>query len=165
VNKAIASGVVLGAALVAFASQAQAQGQAQGQAKRAGAVFQPSSDLKWTDVPNFQGVKMAVVEGDPAKGPAHFFIKFEPGFTAPRHHHTADHHATVVAGTLVLTVDDGERRLPPGSFFTFTGKAKHATKCEPGAECVLLIDARGKWDVLVEGAGKAEKRGTREARP
>jgi len=34
-----------------------------------GATLSPAAEAKWTDVPGFQGVKMAVVEGDPAKGP------------------------------------------------------------------------------------------------
>jgi hypothetical protein len=33
---------------------------------------------------------MAVVDGDPAKGPAHAFLKFAPGFSAPRHFHVLD---------------------------------------------------------------------------
>jgi quercetin dioxygenase-like cupin family protein len=149
VKKPIVCLVVFGALLLALAPQAQAQ------AKK-GSLFQPATDLKWTDLPDFPGVKMAVAEGDPAKGPSHIFIKFEPGFTAPRHHHTSDHYVTVVSGTLVLTTPEGERRLPPGSFFSFTGKTKHATRCEAGAECVLAIDSRGKWDVIPEAGAKAE---------
>ena len=79
------------------------------------------------------------------------------GFTAPVHHHTANHFVTVVAGTLVLTVDGSEQKLPPGSFFAFTKKAKHATACAAGADCVLSVDSRGKWDVLVEGQKSPKK--------
>lgn len=42
-----------------------------------------AADLKWNDVPDFPGVKIAVGSGDPAKGAAHFFMKFVPGFAAP----------------------------------------------------------------------------------
>ena len=69
---------------------------------------------------------------------------------APVHHHTANHSVTVVAGTLVLTVDGKDQKLPPGSFFTFTNKAQHATACEKGADCILSMDVRGKWDVVPE---------------
>ena len=55
---------------------------------------------------------------------------------------------TVVTGTMVLTVDGQDRKLPAGSYFALTGKKPHATRCEAGAECVLAIDARGKWDVV-----------------
>ena len=82
------------------------------------------------------------------KGPAHFFIKFAPGFSAPLHHHSANHHVTVISGTVVLTVDGKEHKLPAGSYFAFSGKKPHATRCDTGAECVLSVDARSKWDVV-----------------
>jgi quercetin dioxygenase-like cupin family protein len=122
-----------------------------------GALLVPAADIKWNDVPDMAGVQMAAVDGDPSKGPSHFFIKFVGGFTAPVHHHSANHFVTVVAGTLVLTVDGSEQKLPPGSFFAFTNKAKHATACAAGADCVLSVDSRGKWDVLVEGQKTAKK--------
>lgn len=152
-KKVIVSVVVLGALSLMLAPLVEVQAQA-----KRGAVFQPATELKWNDVPEFQGLKMAVVEGDPAKGPSHFFIRFDPGFTAPRHHHTSDHHVTVVSGTVVLTTEEGEKRLPPGSFFSFTGKTKHATRCEAKSECVLAIDARGKWDVVPEAGGQPKAR-------
>jgi quercetin dioxygenase-like cupin family protein len=127
------------------------------QAKGAGAsVVTAAADLKWNDVAGFPGLKMAVVSGDPAKGAAHFFMKFSPGFAAPLHHHGADHYVTVTAGTLVLNIDGKDVKLPAGSYFSFSGKKPHMTKCEAGAECILFNDARGKWDVVPEGAPKAE---------
>ena len=115
-----------------------------------------AADLKWNDVPDFPGVKMAVVSGDPGKGAAHFFIKFAPGFAAPLHHHNSDHSVAVVAGTVVLNIDGKDVKLPVGSFFSFHGKKTHSTKCDAGADCVLFVDTRGKWDVIPEAAAKAE---------
>lgn len=127
------------------------------QAKGAGAsVATAAADLKWNDVPDFPGLKMAVVSGDPAKGAAHFFMKFPAGFAAPQHHHSADHYVTVLAGTMVLNIDGKDVKLPAGSYFSFSGKKHHMTKCDAGADCVLFIDARSKWDVVPEGAPKAE---------
>jgi quercetin dioxygenase-like cupin family protein len=120
------------------------------------AVLLPAGEVKWADVPGFPGVQMAAVGGNPAKGPHHSMLKFTGGFEAPLHHHTTDHYGTVVAGTLVLTSGGKEVRLPPGSYFAFTGKMPHTTKCEAGADCVLAIDARGKWDVVPE-KGKTGK--------
>ena len=110
------------------------------------------ADLKWADGPGFKGVKMAVADGDPSAGPAHFFMKFVGGFKAPMHHHTADHFVTVVSGTLVLTIDGKDVKLPAGSYFSFTKAKPHATACAAGADCVLVIDSRDKWDVLPEAA-------------
>jgi hypothetical protein len=47
-------------------------------------------------------------------------------------------------------VEGKEQRLPPGSFFAFTGKARHAARCEGREACVMFIDARGPWDVVPE---------------
>jgi len=120
-----------------------------------GAVYFPTADLKWSDVSGFPGVQMASLQGDPGKGASHFFLKYASGFTAPVHHHTAKHYVAVVAGTLVLTVDGKEHKLPAGSYFAFTNRNQHATRCQAGAECVLAMDARGKWDVVP--AAKAAK--------
>jgi len=125
-------------------------------AKGGAAVFTPAPDVKWADVPGFPGVQMAVLNGNPAKGAHHSMLKFKAGFEAPLHHHTTDHYGTVVAGTLVLTSAGKEVKLPPGSYFSFTGKMPHSTKCDAGADCVVAVDARGKWDVVPEG-GKAKK--------
>jgi quercetin dioxygenase-like cupin family protein len=121
-------------------------------------MLTPASDVKWAEAAGMPGVKMAALDGDPGKSASHFMMKFAPGFAAPLHHHSSDHHVVVVAGTLVLTVDGKETKLPPGSFFTFKGKKPHMTKCDAGAECVLVIDSRGKWDVVPEDAKPAEKK-------
>lgn len=71
---------------------------------------------------------------------------------------SSDHYGTVVSGNLVLVVDGKENKLPAGSYFAFTGKAKHATRCEAGADCVLAIDSRGKWDVVPADAKPAAKK-------
>lgn len=113
------------------------------------AVLVPAGELKWSDVPEFPGLKMAPVHGDPAKGPSHFFLRMPGGFAAGMHFHNADHWVAVVSGTLVLGPEGGaEKSLPAGSGFGFTGKKKHTTKCAAGEDCLLFIDARGKWDVI-----------------
>ena len=119
-------------------------------AKGGSATLTPAADMKWTDVEGFPGVKVAALQGDPAKGANHVMLKLPSGFSAPLHHHTADHYVTVVTGTLVLTVDGKETKLPPGSYFAFMGKKSHLTKCEAGADCTVFIDNRAKWDVVPE---------------
>ena len=93
---------------------------------------------------------MAVVSGDPSKGPAHFFVKLPSGFLAALHHHTADHYVVVMSGTMVETVGGQDHTLPAGSYWQFTGKAVHTTKCTDAAGCTLFVDARAKWDVVPE---------------
>ncbi len=120
-----------------------------------GAMLTPAQSMKWADVPDAPGLKMSVVEGDATKGPHHFFLKLPAGFTAPVHHHSADHFGTVVSGTLVLTVDGKDNVLPTGSYLGFTQKTKHATRCEKGADCVLFISTKGAWDIVPAEAPKA----------
>ena len=141
---------IAAAALVSVVSFAQAADNA---------VLAPAGDLKWQDVPDAKGVQIATIpgQGDPGKGASHFFLKFAPGFSAPVHHHTSNHYVTVVSGTLVLTVDGKDHKLPPGSYVAFTGKKPHATKCDAGADCVLAMDVRGKWDVVAPKAAAKKK--------
>ena len=143
--KNIATIFAMTLSVAAFAPHAAAK-----DTKGGSAILIPAGDLKWTDVAGFPGVKMAVVEGDPAKGPARFMIKFTGGFAAPMHHHSSDHHGNVISGTVVLTVDGKENKLPAGSYFSFKGKKQHVTKCEAGADCLIALDSRGKWDVIPE---------------
>ena len=136
--------------MVPVLSAPMALGAAEGaKAKKAGtAVLTPADDIKWNDVPGSPGVSLAVLQGDPAKGPHHSMLKFKDGFAAPLHHHSSDHYGTVVSGTLLLTVDGQETALPAGSFFMFKGMKQHSTQCAPGADCVIALDVRGKWDVV-----------------
>ncbi len=150
----LSSLAALSLTFAAFASPAPAKEGKQA----ASALLLPAGDLKWNDVPDFPGLQTAALEGNPAKGAAHFLIKFKDGFAAPLHHHSSDHFVTVVSGTLSLTVDGKETKLPAGSFFLFKGKKPHITKCEPGADCVISVDVRRKWDVVPEGAKPAAKK-------
>ena len=122
------------------------------------ATLTPASEMKWNDVEGFPGVKIAALQGDPAKGAHHSMQKLPAGLNAPLHHHSPDHYVTVLTGTLVLTVDGKETRLPPGSYFHFTGKKPHLTRCEAGADCMLFADVRGKWDIVPEGEKPAAKK-------
>lgn len=116
-----------------------------------GAVVTPKADVKWTDA-GIPGVSTAVVQGDMTQGPSHFYLKYEGGFVSPSHHHSADHYVTTVSGNLVIVAAGKEQRLAPGSYFAFTEKAAHVTRCEGSEACVMFIDARDKWDVVLEAS-------------
>jgi quercetin dioxygenase-like cupin family protein len=111
------------------------------------AVLNPIADLKWTNA-GIPGVSTALVQGDMAKGPSHFYLKYAAGFVAPVHHHSPDHYATTISGNLVLIAQSKEYRLAPGSYFAFVDKAQHGGRCEGDQDCVMFIDARGPWDVV-----------------
>jgi quercetin dioxygenase-like cupin family protein len=152
--KSIAAVFAMTMTVTAFAPLATAK-----DTKKAGsAVLMAASDLKWSDVANRPGVQRAVLRGDPDKGAHHAMLKLAGGFMVPLHHHSSDHYVTVLSGTMVFTVDGKEYKLPAGSYFSFVGKKQHLTKCEAGADCVLFVDSRGKWDVLPEEGKSAAKK-------
>ena len=122
-------------------------------AGKGAAVVKPRAELKWTEG-GIPGVSSATVEGDMAKGPSRFYLKYAAGLVTPLHHHSADHYVTTVSGTLVLVVDGKETRAPQGSYFAFTGGIPHAARCEGSEDCVMFIDARGPWDVVPEAGAK-----------
>jgi quercetin dioxygenase-like cupin family protein len=142
--------VALAAALTAMTAAPM-----ESMAKGGHATLTPAAEVKWTDVEGFPGVKVANLQGDSGKGANHIMMRLPGGFAAPLHHHSADHYVTVVSGTLALTVDGKETKLPPGSYFAFTGKKQHLTKCDAGADCTLFLDNRGKWDIVPEADKKA----------
>ena len=152
--KSIAAAFAMTLAATAFAPHGIAKDTKTG----GSAALMPASSLKWSDVPGFPGVQITALQGNPDKGAHHSMLKLPGGFAAPLHHHTPDHYVTVVSGTLVLTVDGKETKLPAGSYVSFTGKKRHITKCESGADCVLSVDSRGKWDVLPEDGKPAVKK-------
>ncbi len=150
-SKAVVCSALVALAAVSAAAQPAAQ-MAPAAAAKANLVA--VGDLKWVDVPDTPA-KMATVKGDAAKGPHASFIKLPAGFSAPLHSHSADHQVAIVAGTLTLTPEGGTaKKLGPGSWFEFTGKKKHVTTCDAGADCVLFIVAKAAWDLVPADTAK-----------
>jgi quercetin dioxygenase-like cupin family protein len=134
------------ASAIAFACACSTTAFAQGRGK---ATVMPASAVKWADA-GVPGVSVAAADGDMKKGASHFFLRYAAGFKAPLHHHSPDHHVVTVTGNLALIVDGKENSLPPGSAFSLRNKAPHAVRCEGSQDCVMFIDARGRWDVVAE---------------
>jgi mannose-6-phosphate isomerase-like protein (cupin superfamily) len=111
-------------------------------------VVVTKANLKWKDMGN--GVAAAPVSGDMEKGASRFFLKYPVGLVTPKHHHSADHYATVVSGTITLTVEGKEHKLGPGAYFALTKRASHTAKVEGNEEAVFFIQADGPWNVVME---------------
>ena len=145
-----------GFALVLLALTAHADPKTDAAAKskppalKNGAILLKTSDLDWVEDAKRPGTWRALAEGNPDTGPAHFYLKYQKGFTGGEHHHTFDHGGWVLEGTVILVIDGQETKLPPGSFYFVAGKKPHAAKCDPAADCVMTVDVRGKWDVVPE---------------
>ena len=113
------------------------------------AAVTAKADLQWKEM-GIPGVASATVSGDMAKGPSRFFLKYPKGLVTPMHHHSADHYATVISGSITLTVNGKDHLLGPGSYFALTGKASHMARVEGNEDAVFFIQADGPWDVVAE---------------
>jgi glyoxylate utilization-related uncharacterized protein len=111
------------------------------------AVVVAKADLKWKDMGN--GIAAAAVSGNMDKGASRFFLKYPVGLVTPKHHHDADHHVTLVSGTITLNAGGKDHKLVPGSFFSLTKKAMHTVKVEGNEEAVFFIQANSPWNVVM----------------
>jgi mannose-6-phosphate isomerase-like protein (cupin superfamily) len=111
-------------------------------------VVLPAADLKWNAM-GTSGVAAAPVSGDMEKGPCRFFLKYPAGLVTPLHHHTADHHVTVISGSITLTVGGKEYRLGPGSYFMLGDRAPHTARVEGSEPAIFFIQADAAWDVVM----------------
>lgn len=145
------------ASIAADAPAAKAKPAAHAAAKP---VIWPAGELKWIDAPGAPaGVKMAVLWGDPTKGPHGAIHKFPAGFKAPLHTHSADLHEIVISGTIIHGEADGkETRLGPGSYLFGPHTEKHTTACDAASECELFAEANGKFDIKMVEEKKMEKK-------
>lgn len=112
------------------------------------AVVVAKANLKWKDMGN--GITAAPVSGNMEKGASRFFLKYPVGLVTPKHHHDTDHYATVVSGTITLTVEGKDHKLGPGAYFALTNKASHTAKVEGNEDAVFFIQALGPWNVVME---------------
>jgi len=111
-------------------------------------VVLAKADLKWKALGS-SGIAAAPVTGDMDKGACRFFLKYPAGLVTPMHHHTANHHVTVISGTLTLTVGGKVHRLGPGAYFMLADRAGHIAKVEGNEDVVFFIQAEGPWDVVM----------------
>jgi quercetin dioxygenase-like cupin family protein len=59
-----------------------------------------ADDIQWQDAPGYNGVKMAVIAGDPSKPGVYVVrVKFPPGIMSRPHYHPDDRYAVVLKGT------------------------------------------------------------------
>lgn len=98
---------------------------------KAGFVRITPDEVKWTERPGYDGVKFAVISGDPSK-PGIYVIraKFSPGTMTRPHWHPEERLVTVLQGTWWAgegDTFDPEKTAPlkAGSFMLHPAKAHH----------------------------------------
>jgi quercetin dioxygenase-like cupin family protein len=88
-------------------------------------------DVQWRELSGYNGVKFAVIEGDPSKPGVYVVrVKFPPGIMSRPHFHPEDRYAVVLKGTWYTgtgdTFDpDKTVGLMPGSFMKHPAGAHH----------------------------------------
>ena len=132
----------LAAAVVLFTVNARADKD------KAGFVRVTPEEVKWMDRPGYDGVKFAVIQGDPSK-PGVYVIraKFSPGAMTRPHWHPEDRFVTVLQGTWWAGEGDSfepdkTTPLKAGSFMLHPAKAHHYDGAKD-EEAVLLIVGDG----------------------
>lgn len=117
--------------------------------------FTTAEELKWDDL---GGPKMAAVQGDYKKGPYLGLLKIPAGFTSPMHTHTGEYTAVEVQGTSSHwgEGEDGKaaKKMTPGSTWTVPAKLPHISACAAGADCIILVSQKTKFDYKEAAAPK-----------
>ena len=94
------------------------------------------------------GVSMAVLWGDPEKGPHGTFTKFEPGFDAGMHTHTSDVWLVVIKGAYLYKDEAGEKRVGPGDFLRVPGGHKHWSGGDKTEGALFYQEGSMKFDLI-----------------
>src|SRR5687767_5376540 len=105
-------------------------------------VVLAKSDLKWKPM-GTSGVAAAPVSGDMEKGASRFYLKYPVGLVTPMHHHTANHHVTVISGSITLPVGGKETRLGPAANFILADGPAPIPRVEGREEAGFFIKAEG----------------------
>jgi hypothetical protein len=94
------------------------------------------------------GAQMAVLWGDPTRGPSTTLLKFKRATGVP-HVHTSDYHLVVLQGTMKhwgeRETEAAAKPLGPGSYWFQPGGQIHADSCLSD-ECVMYVSWAGKRD-------------------
>ncbi len=114
------------------------------------------AEFKPVDPKQPDGAQMAVLWGDPEKGPSAMLLKFKKGGNS-LHIHTSDYHLTMVQGTMKHW-GEGEQEatakpLGPGSYWFQPGDQAHAGSCLTD-ECLMFVKWEGKRDGRLAEAPK-----------
>lgn len=101
-----------------------------------------TADAQWVlanpDAPD--GPKMAIISGNPKKGPFMALAKFPAGYTMPVHSHPATFSAVGMSGnTLQGRSSEDNIAITPGMVMTQPADEVHYTGCAADGECVFAV--------------------------
>jgi quercetin dioxygenase-like cupin family protein len=111
-------------------------------------------DMTWTPLMKEGPLPaMAPIQGDATKGAFEGYLKLPAGFESPPHSHTNDYWAVLVQGKMTHWAANGgsekeSKQLGVGDLTYMPGKTEHISKCYPGAECIVVVMQKGKFDFV-----------------
>ncbi len=121
-------------------------------------VVTPFQDARFVPVDPKQpdGPQLAVLWGDPAKGPSAMLLRLKKG-EGRLHVHSSDYHLTLLQGTMKHW-SEGEQEadakpLGPGSYWFQPGNLAHGDSCLSD-ECLMFVKWEGKRDGRLAEAPK-----------
>ncbi len=135
----------MAALIMAAASVGGAQTQKQSSKNKKSVVYVAADRATFKPSP-MGGVSMAVLWGDPDKGPHGTFTKFEPGYDAGLHTHTSDVWLVVIKGAYLYKDEAGEKRVGPGDFMRILGGHKHWSGGDKTEGALFYEEGSGKFD-------------------
>ena len=137
--------IVSGVAAMALAAGSMELAQAQKESKsKKDIVYASAEEATFKEA--MPGVSMAIVWGDPEKGPHGTFTKFTPGYDAGMHTHTSTLSLLVIKGAYVYKDEAGEKRVGPGDFLRIPGGHKHWSGGDPAEGALFYEEGSGKFD-------------------
>ncbi len=142
----IVSGVA--AFVLAALSLGVAQDQKTSGAKKKSVINVAADKANFKESPAAPGVSMAVLWGDPDKGPHATFTKFAPGYDAGMHTHTNDVWIVVVKGAYLYRDEAGDKRVGPGDFLRVPGGHKHWSGGDKTDGALFYEEGSGKFDTI-----------------
>jgi quercetin dioxygenase-like cupin family protein len=103
---------------------------------------------------------MSPISGDGTKGAYEGYLKLPAGFESPPHSHSSDYWAVLVQGKMTHWAANGgsekeAKQLGVGDLTYMPAKLEHISKCYPGAECIMVVMQKGKFDFLPAKAASA----------
>ncbi len=110
-----------------------------------------SDEGSWAAVPEFPGVQMKLVNGNPRTGPSDLYLEIPAGNRIPFHWHSATESAYLERGTLELQMwDNSQTRVLNGnSYFQAPPRMIHRVTCTSAEDCYLFVHSGGPFDIHI----------------
>ena len=140
-----------GAAFAAALSLAALAHDQQAKGTKAKAVTLSAADLQWGPAPAAfpPGAQVAVLHGDPfKKGIFALRFRMPDGYRIATHWHTQDEQLTILTGTFLLAMGDGDKdvhALEAGSYHFLPGKMHHSATAR--GDVILELHGMGPFDI------------------